>query len=1086
MLVVATGWALGGRLESVPASAPPERPVGGLTEPFDLSRPISLLAPDQDVAPAAEEPPLLAPLVEDGVLPPLAERLPRRPLVLRGVDGPGAGRYGGTWLRIASSQSDIGTTVSSRLSYAAPVRWSPLGEPVVPHVAESVETDDGGRTWTFTLREGHRWSDGAPFTADDVAYWWEREVTDTAVSGGLPPWWMLNGAEVPAFERVSETVFRFRFDTPNGLFRDLVASYGYEMLDAPAHYRSRYHPDLADPAFLASELAALGMPSARALYGHVRQWENPEHPHLWPWVLREHRNDPPIVLQRNPFYFAVDEAGRQLPYMDRVQFEIRRADLIPLDVAAGRVSMQGRHLRFPDYPEYASRSREGGFHVLGWYPAGRSDYLISPNLTRTSGPPGDAVSAWKAEILGERDFRRALSLAIDREEIIQAEHRGLTRPSQIAPGAGSPYHDEALARAFTEHDPARAEALLDGLGLLRPEPGGMRTFPDGRPMVWFLDYTSYTGRGPADFLVDRWAAVGVRVIARERARTLFELDLRGRTSDLVVWTGGGEFIPLTDPRNFVPHTSKSLYAPSWGNWYAGGGLHGRELPASGAFRAPPEGSPALEPMRLHDRARRSLDPAERIALFKQIWKIASDEVWTIGLSEPPPLPVVVDADVGNVPDVAVSDFSFATPGNTGLETYHFRTRSDSPGAIEQSRRQIAEPGLLPRGGGGPPAPSNAVGVTQAEAGGEGGAGAAGFAGRLLRVLLWGGLVLAVGLVALRHPFIGRRLLIMIPTLLVLSVLVFAVIQAPPGDFLTARLAELEEAGDPSAAQTIADLRGMFHFDEPAWKRYARWVGLHWFVTLDAADTGLLQGNLGRTMENGQPVNQVVGDRLLLTVLISALTIAFTWAVALPIGIYSAVRQYGVGDYVATVIGFVGMAVPNFLLALVLMALVGVSGLFSAEYAAQPEWTWGKVLDLLGHIWIPVVVLGTGGTAGMIRVMRANLLDELHRPYVTTARAKGVRPLKLLLKYPVRLALNPFISGIGGLLPGLVSGGAIVAIVLSLPTVGPLLLGALFMEDMYLAGSLLMVLSLLGIVGTLLSDLLLLALDPRIRMEGGGR
>ncbi|MEM6561070.1 MAG: ABC transporter permease, partial [Planctomycetota bacterium] len=228
------------------------------------------------------------------------------------------------------------------------------------------------------------------------------------------------------------------------------------------------------------------------------------------------------------------------------------------------------------------------------------------------------------------------------------------------------------------------------------------------------------------------------------------------------------------------------------------------------------------------------------------------------------------------------------------------------------------------------------------------------------------------------------------------------------------------------------------------------------------------------------------DRLLLTVLISAGTILFTWVVALPIGIYSAVRQYSVGDYVATVIGFIGMAVPNFLLALVLMALVGVSGLFSAEYAAQPEWTWGKVLDLLGHIWIPIVVLGTGGTAGMIRVMRANLLDELNKPYVTTARAKGVRPLKLLLKYPVRLALNPFVSGIGGILPALVSGGAIVAIVLSLPTVGPLLLDALFLEDMYLAGSMLMVLSLLGIIGTLMSDLLLLALDPRIRMEGGGR
>ncbi|MEM6313834.1 MAG: ABC transporter permease [Planctomycetota bacterium] len=339
---------------------------------------------------------------------------------------------------------------------------------------------------------------------------------------------------------------------------------------------------------------------------------------------------------------------------------------------------------------------------------------------------------------------------------------------------------------------------------------------------------------------------------------------------------------------------------------------------------------------------------------------------------------------------------------------------------------------------------------------------------------------------MRHPFIGRRLLVMIPTLLVLSVLIFLVIQAPPGDFLTSRLAELEESGDTTALRQIEDLKTLFHFDEHVVARYFRWMGVYWFASFDAADAGLLQGNLGRSMQDTQPVNQIVGDRLLLTVLISAGTILFTWVVALPIGIYSAVRQYSVGDYIATVIGFIGMAVPNFLLALVLMALVGVSGLFSAEYAVQPEWTWGKVLDLLGHIWIPIVVLGTGGTAGMIRVMRANLLDELNKPYVTTARAKGVRPLKLLLKYPVRLALNPFVSGIGGILPALVSGGAIVAIVLSLPTVGPLLLDALFLEDMYLAGSMLMVLSLLGIIGTLMSDLLLLALDPRIRMEGGGR
>jgi ABC-type dipeptide/oligopeptide/nickel transport system permease component len=240
------------------------------------------------------------------------------------------------------------------------------------------------------------------------------------------------------------------------------------------------------------------------------------------------------------------------------------------------------------------------------------------------------------------------------------------------------------------------------------------------------------------------------------------------------------------------------------------------------------------------------------------------------------------------------------------------------------------------------------------------------------------------------------------------------------------------------------------------------------------------------MESMAPVNTMVGDRILLTFLISLGTILFTWAVAIPIGVYSAVKQYSIGDYFLTFIGFIGMCVPAFILALVLMSLGGVSGLFSAEYGAQPEWDWGKTVDLLKHIWVPIIVLGIGGTAGMIRVMRGNLLDELKKPYVVTAMAKGVRPIKLLFKYPVRLALNPFISGIGGLFPMLVSGGAIVAMVLSLPTVGPMMLNALLSEDMYLAGSMLMVLSLLGIIGTLVSDLLLLWLDPRIRFKSGSR
>ncbi|WP_414662630.1 ABC transporter permease [Horticoccus sp. 23ND18S-11] len=333
-------------------------------------------------------------------------------------------------------------------------------------------------------------------------------------------------------------------------------------------------------------------------------------------------------------------------------------------------------------------------------------------------------------------------------------------------------------------------------------------------------------------------------------------------------------------------------------------------------------------------------------------------------------------------------------------------------------------------------------------------------------------------------------MLMVPTMLVVSVIVFTLVQLPPGDFAEMRVARLEMEGTAASEELAADLRKNFRLDEPMWKRYARWMGFTWFTSFHPQDTGLLQGNLGISMEHEKPAREVLGDRIVLTVVVSAATVLFTWLFALPTGIYSAVRQYSPGDYVLTFIGFLGVSVPSFLFALVLMYLarrwfgLSIAGLFSPEFATMPGWTWAKFVDLIEHLWLPVLVLGFGASAGMIRVMRANLLDELKKPYVTTARAKGVRPLRLLLKYPVRLALNPFISSVGGLFPHLVSGGAIVAMVLSLPMVGPTLVDALVAEDVYLAGSLLMVLSLLGVVGTLCSDLLLLWLDPRIRLGGG--
>ena len=325
-------------------------------------------------------------------------------------------------------------------------------------------------------------------------------------------------------------------------------------------------------------------------------------------------------------------------------------------------------------------------------------------------------------------------------------------------------------------------------------------------------------------------------------------------------------------------------------------------------------------------------------------------------------------------------------------------------------------------------------------------------------------------------YIVRRILTMIPTLLVISALVFIIIQLPPGDYLESHIAELQSQGESVDEKKIQYLREQYGLDKPLVHQYWFWL------------IGMLQGDFGYSFEYDLPVSEVVGDRLFLTVLISIATILFTWAVAFPIGIYSATHQYSWGDYGLSTLGFLGLATPNFLLALVMLYLANVyfgtsiGGLMDPEYIDAP-WSMDKALSILEHLWVPVVVIGTSGTAGMIRRLRANLLDELQKQYVTTGRAKGLPPGKLLRKYPLRVALNFFVADVGNLLPAVISGAEIVAVVMSLPTTGPILLSALQSQDMYLAGSFLMFLAFLTVVGVLISDIALALLDPRIRLGG---
>ncbi len=327
-------------------------------------------------------------------------------------------------------------------------------------------------------------------------------------------------------------------------------------------------------------------------------------------------------------------------------------------------------------------------------------------------------------------------------------------------------------------------------------------------------------------------------------------------------------------------------------------------------------------------------------------------------------------------------------------------------------------------------------------------------------------------------YVLKRLLYVVPTMFIISLLVFATIQLPEGDYVTNMIESMRNQSGSStwSPQFEQAMRDRYGLNQPVYVQYAKWMG-----------NILLKGDFGYSFQYNEPSEKMIGDRMGMTLVVSISAFVFTWMVALPIGVLSAVRQYSLADYFFSFIGFLGLATPGFMVALVLLFLsfkyggASLTGLFSREFENAP-WTIEKVFDLMRHLWIPMIIIGIGGTAGLIRVMRANLLDELHKPYVETARAKGMPEWKLLIKYPLRQAMNPFVSSISWVLPGLIAGEALVSIVLNLPTSGPILLNSLLQEDMFLAAGFLMLLSLMTIIGTLISDILLAWLDPRIRLS----
>jgi len=889
--------------------------------PFDSTQPAILWRQvDYSMGPAAPwypkgESPILAQLVQSGQLPPVAERVGPEPLVLRPTEQ--IGTYGGTWLRAAISPADV-RGIAGSLSGANLVRWSPQGYPLVPHIAKGWDTSADRTEWTLYLREGMRWSDGTPFTAGDIVYWWEYDIK--ALDAEVPAFMKIQG-EAGEIKQVDDTTVRFVFPHPFGLFLETLTN--ADDFASPRHYLAPFHPALGDSGLIEQTMHDRRVTTPRGLYANLKHWSNPEHPRLWPWIYRTYKASPPQSFVRNPYYFAVDEEGNQLPYVDRVTYELVAPKLIANAATGGRLTMQARHIRFDDYTLLMAERDRGNYDVYHWYPGSRAEWALFPNLNRRV-EPGDAIAGMKHALLNERDFRIALSVAIDRWEIIEAEYHGIGTPAQIAPGPDSPFHHQGLLESHTQYNPELAGRLFDRLGLDRRDAEGMRTFPDGSRMTWYLNYTDSIRPGPVEFVITHWAQVGVRAVAREVSRPLFAAEKAARMHDFSIWQSNSEFLPLVQPRSFVPVYSESHQAQGFGIWYQLGGLYGMVADGERGAVEPPPDHPLRRAMVVLDAARQARDIDEQVRIFREVLDINAEHCFTIGISTPPPQPVVVKRGFRNVPRHAIISGAFSMPAHAGAETFSFEHPDDSPSALDQLRQELVEIAL-------PPSLSGDR------------SGVQGFTGHLavlVRTLLLLLVVLALVLIGVRHPYTGRRLFIMVPTLLLTSVVVFAIVQAPPSDFVQTKILQASLTQDPKLIDEVKQIREIFPIDAPLAAQYGRWLGLKWFVTFNSADAGLLQGNLGRSMETRRPVNEMVEDRIVLTLAISAGTILFTWLLALPIGIYSAVRQYSLADYVLTTVGFIGMCVPGFLLALILLFVgqrvfgTDLTGLFSAEFAAQ--------------------------------------------------------------------------------------------------------------------------------------------------------
>lgn len=594
------------------------------------------------------EAPQLTALVNSGRLPPVKERLPRNPLVI--IPPEQNGPYGGTWTRYGNSPGDV-SQFRHRIAYEALLRWDPMGQKLLPNLASRWEVSDGGRTFTFWLRHGVRWSDGKPFSVEDILFWYNDILLNKKLTPGVGPTFK-RGQDVVKVEKLDRWTVRFRFTEPHGLFlQHMAGEPGYDITSKPAHYLSQFHPNYVPQEKLDKMVRERGLDFWYQIFQNEASWRNPKNPTLWAWSLVKPPPARPAVFERNPFYWKIDPEGNQLPYIDKVTFDIYDLETINLKAINGELGMQGRHLHFNNYQLFMANRKHGKFRVLRWLDGGTGNLILCPNLNHKD--------KTMAAVFGDKRFRHALSLAINREEINEALYMGMCNPRQMAPPSWSKYYDPEAEKAFISYAPDEAERLLDEMGLTARGPDGYRLRPDGKPLTMNLEVSTIIQGGKAlELVANYWREVGLKAELKLMSRQLYKARIRALIHDVGVWKGAGAMNPVVDPRYFIPYSKSSIHAIKYVTWYRSGGKKGP--------KPPPDMEEAI---RIYWEISGTPDDEEQIRLFKKILRLDIDNLWVIGTIGDVPHLFVVQNRFRNVPESAVSSWVVHTPGNTAPECY---------------------------------------------------------------------------------------------------------------------------------------------------------------------------------------------------------------------------------------------------------------------------------------------------------------------------------------------------------------------------------------------------------------------------------